>query len=293
LISLQLVCAHTYEHFADVLPLLCRPVAGTGTIEWGIGSIVALSAAGLTAGAINAVVGSGSLITFPTLVGLGLDKLPANVTNNSGLVSGSFSAVYGYRRELVGQQIRLRKLTPVTIVGACVGAALLLALPSKVFGGVVPFLVLLGVVLVAVAPTVQARIRAKKELQADATVQLDERLPWWLMVTVFLTGIYGGYFGAGQGVILTGVLGMGIDDDLRRINGTKNVLAAAANLVALLFFLVFRSSAIEWRAVAILAVSSTVGAQFGSLVGRRISPTVLRTGIVVLGLGVAFRLFTS
>jgi uncharacterized protein len=266
-------------------------VADTGAIEWGVASIAAVAGAGLAAGAINAIVGSGSLITFPTLVGVGLDKLPANVTNNSGLVSGSFSAVYGYRRELEGQQARLIRLTPFAVVGASFGALLLLKLPSRVFSGVVPFLVLLGVILVAAAPTVQSRIRARK---AASTIAHDTaHLPWWLIAGVFLTGIYGGYFGAGQGVILTGVLGMGIDEDLRRVNAVKNVLAAAANLVALVFFVALRSSAIEWRAVAILAVSSTIGAQFGSVLGRRIPQSVLRAAIVILGLVVAFRLFTA
>jgi uncharacterized protein len=266
-------------------------VADTATIEWGLKSVAAVAAAGLSAGAINAVIGSGSLITFPTLVSVGLDKLAANVTNNAGLVSGSLSAVHGYRRELSGQRARLIRLVPFGAVGAACGAALLLLLPSRVFDGVVPFLVLLGVVLVAIAPWVQAKTRLAKMRPGSGGEA--GRLPWSMIAGVFLTGVYGGYFGAGQGVILTGVLGLGIDDDLRRINAVKNVLAAVANIVALLFFLAVRSSVIEWRAVGILAVSSTIGAQVGSKVGRRIPQSILRGGIVILGLGVALRLFTT
>ncbi len=274
---------------AHVLPTFL----GAAGIDWSIGAVIAVAAAGMAAGAINAVVGSGSLITFPTLVGLGLEKIPANVTNNTGLVPGSISAVHGYRRELEGQGAAIRRLAPITIGGALLGASLLLALPTRVFDDVVPFLVLLGVVLVAAAPLVQARARRRNaELDAQG-VPRSTKLPWWLLLGVLGTGVYGGYFGAGQGVILTGVLGMGIHDDLRRVNALKNMLSAAANTTALVVFLTVRASAINWPAAAIIAVMSTIGAQVGSSFGRRVPQPVLRGLIVAIGLFVSFRLFRS
>jgi uncharacterized protein len=251
----------------------------------------------MAAGAINAVIGSGSLITFPTLVGVGLGSVPANVSNNVGLVSGSWSAVYGYRRELGGQRDRVTWLLPMTVIGAVCGALLLLSLPTKVFDRVVPFLVLLGVVLIAAAPTVSARATARRErLTASASTNpsLSARhraVPGWLLAGVLATGVYGGYFGAGQGVILTGVLGMGLNDDLRRVNAVKNLLSAAANTTALVVFVLRRASAVNWTAVGILAVASTIGAQIGSQFGRRIPQHVLRALIVVIGLGVSVYLF--
>lgn len=277
---------------ATTAPLL-PAILGAGGIDWSLGTALLIALAGMAAGAINAVVGSGSLITFPTLVGLGLEKIPANITNNTGLVPGSFSAVHGYRRELSGQGASIRKLAPLSVAGALLGATLLLALPTSVFDGVVPFLVLLGVVLVAAAPLVQARARRRNAALDAAGVARSDRLPVWLLLGVAATGVYGGYFGAGQGVILTGVLGMGIHDDLRRVNALKNLLAAAANTTALVVFLAVRASAINWPAAAIIAVASTLGAQIGSTVGRRVPQPLLRGLIVVVGLFVSVRLLRS
>ena len=176
---------------------------------------LAIFAAGLAAGTINVIVGSGSLITFPTLLALGYPPVLANVSNNVGLVPGSASAVVAYRRELVGQRSRVVKLGAASLTGGITGAVLLLALPSSVFKAAIPALVLLATVLMAVQPRVSAWLAARGERHVHGGAPL--------LVGVFLTGIYGGYFGAAQGVILISLLAIFIDDDLQRLNGTKNV----------------------------------------------------------------------
>jgi uncharacterized protein len=254
--------------------------------------------AGGAAGFINAIVGSGTLISFPVLAGVGFEKVLANMANSVGLTPGSVSAAYGYRNELKGQKARLTRLIPASTLGAITGAVLLLKLPATAFQRVVPFLILLGVVLVIAQPFVQANLRAKRKAVADAHVAAGrtpiatkEHIHFSILFLVFLTGIYGGYFGAGQGVILVGMLGMVLDDDLQRINATKNVLAAVVNGVAAIIFIIDRP--IPWVAAGIVAVSSVIGAQLGSKVGRRIPPNVLRGVIALVGIVAATKLFLS
>ena len=240
---------------------------------------LAIFGAGALAGMINAIVGSGSLITFPTLVALGYSPLVANVSNNVGLVFGNFSGVYGYRKELVGQGPRIKVLTPYSVVGGIVGASLLLIHPS-IFKSVVPWLVILAVVMVVLQPRL-ARALAKR--QGEAT---HGGTP--LRVGMFLTGIYGGYFGAAQGVILIAILAIGINDQLQRLNGFKNLATGAVNFVAGVLFIIF--APVNWTAAGIIAVSSVIGAQFGAKIGRRLPAPVLRGAIVVGGLSIAIYL---
>jgi uncharacterized protein len=254
------------------------------------GALIAL--AGCGAGFINAIVGSGTLISFPTLLGAGFEKVAANIANTVGLSPGSLSAAIGYRRELVGQRRRLTILGPASLLGGLVGALLLLTLPSAAFKTIVPFLVLLGVGLVVAQPFVQKRVKARRaESSGQNNGVIVEKIRPEVIFAVFLTGIYGGYFGAGQGVILTGLLGMVLMDDMQRINATKNVLAALVNSIAAVVFILLRP--IPWAPAIILAVSSTVGAQIGAKVGRRIPPNVLRALIVIIGLIVAIKLLLS
>jgi uncharacterized protein len=258
------------------------------------GAIIAL--AGCGAGFINAIVGSGTLISFPTLLGAGFEKVAANMANNIGLAPGSFSAVVGYRRELVGQRRRLLTLGPASALGGLTGALLLLTLPSTAFKTVVPFLVLLGVALVIAQPIVTQRLKARQaellRLSGGSAIVEEafktERIRPALIVVVFLTGIYGGYFGAGQGVILTGLLGMALGDDMQRTNAAKNVLAGLVNGVAAIVFIALRP--ISWEPAILIAVGSVIGAQLGAKVGRKIQPNVLRALIVVIGLVVAIKL---
>lgn len=243
---------------------------------------LAVAAAGLAAGAINTIVGSGSLITFPTLLAVGYPAVLANVSNTIGLVPGSVSGAIGYRRELAGQRTRIFTLLPAALAGGVTGAALLLAVPGA-FRDVVPVLILIAVALVLVQPYV-ARRRAAAGRIADHPGPV-------LQAGVFLTSIYGGYFGAAQGVIFLALLSLTLDDDLQRLNGVKNVIAAVVNGVAAIYFVAAHD--IAWVAVLILVVASTVGGQLGAHYGRRIPPNVLRLVIAVVGTGVAIKLLVD
>jgi uncharacterized membrane protein YfcA len=223
--------------------------------------------AGTVAGGVNAVVGSGSLITFPTLIAVGYSPVTANVSNCVGLVPGGVSGAIGYRRELRGQRRRVLPLACATGAGAIVGGVLLLALPSSVFDAVVPALILLACVLMAFKRT--PKTTAEHEHMTAATV------------AAFFTGIYGGYFGAAQGVIMLAVLRLCFTDDLQRLNGVKNVLAMVANGVAALLFIAVAH--VAWDAAALIAVGSIAGAQIGATVGRRLPERALRWVVVSAG----------
>jgi uncharacterized membrane protein YfcA len=243
--------------------------------------------AGIVAGLVNTVVGSGSLVTFPTLVAFGYSPLIANVSNTVGLVPGSASGAFGYRRELRGQGALVRRLATASAMGGAVGAVLLLALPGSAFEKVVPFLVLMACALVVLQPKLTAIVAARRASREPGRrpggVVLD--------VAVFATAIYGGYFGAAQGVILIALLGILIDDELQRLNAVKNVLAGTVNATAAVIFVAF--SHIAWLPAALLAVGATIGGQLGAHVGRRIPPRALRALILVVGIAVAIKLFAG
>ena len=241
----------------------------------GLGPALAVLVAGVWAGMINTIVGSGTLVTFPVLLALGYPPLTANVSNGLGLVPGSFAGALGYRRELAGLRGRVLRLGAVTVVGALIGAALLLSLPAAAFDAIVPLLVGLGVVLVIVQPWVARRAAARSG-------RARTRVGPGLLAGIFATGIYAGYFGAAQGVLLLALLGIGLDDDLQRHNAVKNVLATVANLVSGLVFAVV--APVAWPVVGLLAVGSVAGGILGARVGRRLPPVALRALIVVVGI---------
>ncbi len=181
--------------------------------------------AGIAAGTINSVVGSGTLITFPVLLGVGLSPVTANVSNTLGLVPGSVVGAYGYRAELTGQRSRIIRLSSASTVGALIGATLLLVLPAAAFKSIVPVLVAIAVILVIIGPYVSKRL-------ADTPRRASTTVTPLLWLATMATGIYGGYFGAAQGVMLIGIFGVLTDDALQRLNALKNVLAGLTNLVA-------------------------------------------------------------
>jgi uncharacterized membrane protein YfcA len=238
---------------------------------------LAIFAAGLAAGTVNVIVGSGSLITFPTLLALGYSPVLANVSNTVGLVPGSVSATVAYRRELRGQRSRLLTLGPASLTGAVVGGVLLLALPHSVFKAAVPVLIAAASVLMAIQPRMSSRLRSRGAPRDHGGLPL--------LAAVFLTGVYGGYFGAAQGVILIALLAVFVEDDLQRLNGTKNALALVVNLTAALLFVA--STDVSWSVAALIAAGSAIGGQIGGHVGRRLPAPVLRSVIVVVGLAVA------
>ncbi|HSE07370.1 MAG TPA: sulfite exporter TauE/SafE family protein [Nocardioidaceae bacterium] len=248
--------------------------------------MTAVLLAGVAAGTINTVVGSGTLITFPTLLAVGVPPVTANVTNTIGLVPGSVSGAIGYRRELRGQQGRLLRLASASLVGGVVGAVLLLALPKEAFSTIVPVLILIGCVLVILQPTIARRVAQRAATRGG----VPEHGALWVWVLVMLTGVYGGYFGAAQGVLLIAIMGIGIQDSLQRLNGTKNVLAGLVNAVAALIFIVVAD--VDWLIAGLIAAGSVVGGQIGATVGRRLPPLALRMVIVTVGV-VAIVAFVS
>lgn len=236
-----------------------------------------VGAAGLAAGALNTVVGAGSLVTFPTLLAFGYGSVTANVSNTVGLVFGSISGAVGYRKELRDQGRITRSLLPSSVLGGATGGVLLLLLPKGVFDAVVPALVLLAALLVYVQPRLSAGVAARGRGRADAGPVL--------VSGVYLAGVYGGYFGAAQGVLLIGLLGVLLPVGLQQANAIKNVLAGAVNAVAALYF-VF-AARIAWEPAIIIAISSVLGGVIGARYGRRMPPRVLRVVVVIVGIGVA------
>lgn len=233
--------------------------------------------AGMAAGTINTVVGSGTLITFPTLLAFGVPPVTANVSNTVGLVPGSLSGVVGYRRELAGQRARVLRLGSASLLGGIVGAVLLLVLPSSAFDAIVPVLILLGVLLVVFGPRIQRAVAARAESKGG----IPDHGVWWVWPAVAAAGVYGGYFGAAQGVLLMAILGIGLADSMQRHTATKNVLALLVNAVAAIVFIAVAD--LDWVVAGLIALGSVVGGQLGATVGRRLPPALLRAVIAVVG----------
>jgi uncharacterized protein len=242
------------------------------------GEMLAIFGAGIGAGAINTVVGSGTLITFPVLLATGLSPVTATVSNALGLIPGSISGAIGYRRELGGQARRILKWSAAAALGALTGATLLLALPATAFETIVPVLVGLALVLVVLQPRISAGLRRRRE-RTGRSARPDGGPP--LLAGLTLASVYGGYFAAAQGIIYVALMGMLLDERTQRLNAIKNVLVAVVNAVAATFFLFVAD--FDWTAVALLAAGSALGGQLGATVGRRLGPTVLRTLIVAVG----------
>ncbi len=246
--------------------------------------MAALLGAGLAAGTINTVVGSGTLITFPTLLAFGYSPVLANVTNTVGLVPGVVSGVHGYRRELQGQRSRLLLLGSASLLGGLTGAILLLTLPAGAFKAIVPVLIIIALALVIAQPVLAtwvARRQAARGGRGEAGRANASGGPvlWSL---VYATGVYGGYFGAAQGVLLIGLLGIAFTDSLQRLNAAKNVLAALVNGLAAVIFIL--ASHIAWSAAGLIAAGSIIGGQLGAHIGRKLPPVALRGVIVCVGI---------
>jgi uncharacterized membrane protein YfcA len=259
-------------------------------VSHGIGEAAALFGAGAAAGTINTVVGSGTLITFPTLLAFNYAPVLANVTNNVGLVPGVLSGVYGYRAELRGQRSRLLFLGSASLLGGATGAVLLLTLPAGAFKAIVPALIGVALVLVLVQPRLAAwvaRRQAARGTRGGAGRAYAAGGPA-LWALIFATGVYGGYFGAAQGVMLIALLGIAFTDTLQRLNAAKNVLAAVVNGVAAVVFIAV--SHVAWGAAGLIAAGSVLGGQIGARLGRRLPPMALRALIVCVGIAALIKL---
>ncbi len=279
----------------------------------------AIFAAGLAAGTINAVVGSGTLITFPTLLAFGYPPVLANVSNNVGLVPGVASGVHGYRAELVGQRRRVLRLGSASLCGGLLGAILLLVLPAEAFKAIVPVLIGIALVMVVFQPRLSKWVARRQRGQADpvgdpdgddtggtagtpgtgrpatvsvaAPVSRDTALQVGgpvLWVLVFLSGVYGGYFGAAQGVLLLGLMGVAFTDSMQRINAAKNVLAGLVNGIAAVVFVL--ATHIDWGVAGLIAAGSVLGGQIGARVGRKLPPWGLRVVIICVGVAALVKL---
>lgn len=243
--------------------------------------------AGFWAGMINTIVGSGTLVTFPTLLFFGHAPVTANISNSLGLVAGGMSGAWGYRHEVRGLGTIVLRLAPVSLLGSVIGALLLLVLPPEAFEAIVPALILVGVLLVVFGPRINRWARGR-----DAETLTPGR--WTaLLVGILVAGMYGGYFGAAQGVILIGVMSVLLPLRVQAINGLKNILSLIVNLVAALVFLIVSPGVINWWIVLAIAIGALLGGLAGAKVGRAMAPWLLRSVIVIIGLvAIGFLLFT-
>jgi uncharacterized protein len=235
---------------------------------------VAICAAGAAAGTVNTIVGSGTLITFPVLLAFGYSPITANVSNTIGLVPGSVSGALGYRAELAGQGRRAVRFGTASLVGGITGAVLLLALPASAFEAIVPAFIAAALVLVLVQPWLTRRLAGRHPHPLGPRVALPAGL--------FAVGVYGGYFGAAQGILILALLGLSLREGLQRINALKNVLAGLTNLIAGVVFLL-AAQHVSWAAAGLIAMGSVVGGQAGARIGRRLPPPALRGVIVSVG----------
>ncbi|MCB0950021.1 MAG: sulfite exporter TauE/SafE family protein [Mycobacterium sp.] len=254
--------------------------------------MILIALAGVGAGAINAVVGSGTLVTFPTLVALGYPPVTATMSNAVGLVAGGVSGTWGYRRELRGQADRLAWQIPASFIGAGVGAWLLLHLPEKVFAQVVPVLLVVALALVVIGPRIQAWVRNRAEASGRSLDHVSAGRMTALVAATFAIGVYGGYFTAAQGIMLIAAMGALLPEDMQRMNAAKNLLSLVVNVVAAVAYTVVAFDRISWAAAGLIAVGSLLGGFLGAHYGRRLSPTALRVVIVVVGSIGLYRLLT-
>jgi uncharacterized membrane protein YfcA len=236
---------------------------------------LAIFAAGIAAGTINTVVGSGTLITFPVLLGFGYAPVPANVSNTIGLVPGSAAGAFGYRRELTDQGKRVGRLAIASVAGGIVGAVLLLSLPASAFKEIVPAFIVIALVLIVAQARLTAALGADRHSGRVHTGPIA-------MAAVFATGIYGGYFGAAQGIMLLAILGLALDEDLQRVNAIKVVLAGLVNLVSGVIFAF--AATVAWLPALLIAGGSTLGGAVGARYGRRLPEPALRLVIVAVGI---------
>jgi uncharacterized membrane protein YfcA len=242
---------------------------------------VAIFAAGIAAGTINTVVGSGTLVTFPVLLTFGYAPVVANVSNTVGLVPGSASGAWGYRQELAGQRRRAQPLVAASLLGGVVGSILLLTLPASAFKRIVPAFIVIALALIVFQSRLSRALRVRRSSGGETAGAVATG-------AVFCSGVYGGYFGAAQGILLLAILGLSVEDDLQRINALKVVLAGLVNLVAGVVF-VFAAH-VAWGAAGLIAVGSILGGVLGAKYGRRLPPVALRAVIVAVGIVAIVRL---
>lgn len=242
-------------------------------------SLVGLGAAAAAAGAVNAVAGGGTLITFPALLSAGYTAKVANVTSTVAIWPGTIGGSLAYRREIRARRSRLVRLSAPSVAGAAVGSALLLLTSQRTFDAIVPFLILFASVLLALNSRLSA-LAAKHGLAT--TADADGRVPLTLLAGVFLVGVYGGYFGAGIGILMLALISILAPDDLQHANAVKGMLALLMNFIAVVVFGLF--GPVQWGPALAMAVCSIAGGYAGVALARRLNASVLRAAIVAWGL---------
>jgi len=253
----------------------------------GVGEVARYAAAGaaaVVAGAVNAVAGGGTLISFPTLVFLGVGPVVANATNAVALWPGSLAGAVGFRTELRHTRHWLLLLLPPSILGGAIGAVILLHTGAALFRTIAPFLILLATGLLAAQNRITARV-SHSGRQASAVFR------WSAMGFQFLVGVYGGFFGAGIGILMLAALGMLGVGNIHQMNGLKNVLAVCINGVAAVYFIV--SGAVVWGFAIVMAVGAIIGGYTGASVARRLSAEVVQRFVIVIGVVVAIILLVT
>ncbi len=253
--------------------------------------ILIIFVAAFLAGIVNAIAGGGTLITFPALIWLGLDPIIANVTSTVGIVPGTVGGVIGFRREMSGLRRWLKLFIAPSLVGGLIGAFLLLLTPSRFFASIVPFLVLFATLLFSLQEPINRRLRRSmnEALAQQPTHQVSTQ---WLVSAVtlqFLVAIYGGYFGAGIGILMLAVLGLIGLTDLHQMNGLKNTLAFSINGIAAISFML--SGHVQWMVAAIMAVASLLGGYAGAKMARLFGRVFVRCFVILTGLIMAISLF--
>lgn len=243
-----------------------------------------LGLAALAAGAINALAGGGTLITFPVLTAVGLPAVMANVTNTVALLPGYVGGILAQRNDLRAQARRLGFILPASVVGGLLGGILLLNTGEKLFRQLVPFLILLACLLLAVQDPVRAFLTRRAAKHASGKVS-----ELWSMIPIGLAAVYGGYFGAGLSVIVLAALGLTMDESLTKLNALKQGVALSVNLAAAIFFLF--SGKVVWSAVLVMAACALLGGWLGGKLAGKIKPATLRWLVVAIGVGVALIYF--
>jgi uncharacterized protein len=245
--------------------------------------IAAIFAAGIAAGTINTVVGSGTLITFPTLLAFGYAPVTANVSNTIGLVPGSVSGAFGYRRELVGQRELVLAVGSSALCGGILGSILLLTLPASAFKAIVPFFIAVALILIVTQKQINRALGNRRRGQGEGVGP-------GALVGSFCAGVYGGYFGAAQGILMLSVLGLSVDDSLQRLNAVKVITTGLTNLVAGIVFVI--AAHVAWDVAGLIAAGSVIGGVIGARFGRAMPPGALKALIVAVGIAAIVHLLT-
>jgi len=244
--------------------------------------------AAFIAGMMNSVAGGGTLVTFPTLVWMGMDPVSANVTSTVALWPGSLGALVGFRGELGDSRRWMFLLGAPSVVGGLIGARLLLLTPSPLFASIVPYLILFATILFAVGEPLMRRLRAKNHV-GQIRSRRQERV-WWVgaIAFQFFVAIYGGYFGAGMGFLMLAALGLMGLTDIHQMNGLKNFLVVCINLVAAVYFIV--SGRVEWAYAIVMVVGAIAGGYGGAGLARKLGRSFVRIAVIVIGFGMAVSL---